>query len=301
MKLARFTFRGVTAIGKVVDDQVVDLSSLARVSDGIAHLIMAMQSDDVLRHAIEAVDAPSHPLSMVRLEAPVNEPSKFLAIGMNYREHAEEARRAGMKVPDSQLWFNKQVSCINGPFDDVHAPHVVGQLDYEAELGVLIGKRCRYVTPEEALSAVAGYLVINDVSARDWQMRSPTFTLGKSFDTHGPCGPWVVTADEVGDPQDLQMRLTVNGEVRQQTSTRSMIYTIAQQISYLSEAMTLMPGDLLATGTPSGVGIAISPPSFLKVGDVVRVEIEKIGHIENAIVAEPQDVRRLGESILAGA
>ena len=206
---------------------------------------------------------------------------------MNYRKHVEEAIKLGVKVPDSQVWFNKQVSCVNGPFSPVHLPRASDKLDYEAELGVVIGRRCRHVSVADARSVIAGYLVCNDVSVRDWQMRSATMTLGKSFNTHGPVGPWIVTDDEVDDPHALHMRMLVNGEVRQDISTGGMVYNIYEQIAYLSTVMTLEPGDLLATGTPSGVGVAMDPPKFLKLGDVMRVEIDGIGHIENTVVAEP--------------
>jgi 2-keto-4-pentenoate hydratase/2-oxohepta-3-ene-1,7-dioic acid hydratase in catechol pathway len=178
------------------------------------------------------------------------------------------------------------VSCITGPYDAVQMPRVSDKLDYEAELGVVIGRRCRHVSVEDAPLVVAGYVVCNDVSVRDWQMRSPTMMLGKSFNTHGPFGPWIVTADEVADPHALRMRSLVNGKVRQDESTGEMIYDIWQQIAYLSTVMTLEPGDVLATGTPSGVGVAMTPPGFVKVGDVMRVEIDGIGHIENVVAAE---------------
>jgi 2-keto-4-pentenoate hydratase/2-oxohepta-3-ene-1,7-dioic acid hydratase in catechol pathway len=220
----------------------------------------------------------------VTLEAPITDPQKFLAIGMNYRAHAEEAAKAGIPIPKSQLWFNKQVSCINGPTSAIELPQISDQLDYEAEMGVVIGRRCRHVKAADARSMIAGYLVADDVSVRDWQMKSPTFTLGKSFDTHGPIGPWITTDDEVADPHDLLMTLTVNGEERQRTSTGDMIYNIFEQIAYLSTVMTLEPGDLLATGTPAGVGIARG--QFLKDGDVVRVAISGLGAIENRVVAE---------------
>jgi 2-keto-4-pentenoate hydratase/2-oxohepta-3-ene-1,7-dioic acid hydratase in catechol pathway len=186
-------------------------------------------------------------------------------------------------VPKSQLWFNKQVSCITGPYDPVEVPSVSDKVDYEAELGFVIGTRCHDVSEADALSVVAGYFVANDVTARDWQFRSPTYTLGKSFDTHGPIGPWITTADEVPDPHALVMHLSVNGEERQRSSTGDMIYDISAQIAYLSTVMTLEPGDLISTGTPSGVGIAAD--SFLKPGDVVRVEVEGLGFIENPFVA----------------
>jgi len=155
------------------------------------------------------------------------------------------------------------------------------------ELGVVIGQRCRHVTREQARSVIAGYTVCNDFTLRDWQLRSPTMTIGKSFDTTGPCGPWLVTGDEIADPHDLPMRLLVNGELRQSESTSGMVNDIYDQIAYLSTVMTLEPGDLIATGTPSGVGIAMSPQVFLKVGDVVRAEIDGIGFIENQVIAEP--------------
>jgi 2-keto-4-pentenoate hydratase/2-oxohepta-3-ene-1,7-dioic acid hydratase in catechol pathway len=202
---------------------------------------------------------------------------------MNYKAHAEEARAAGIPTPTSQLWFNKQVSCLNGPYDPIEFPAVVEKLDYEIELGVVIGKRCRRVRAGDARSVIAGYLVVNDVSARDWQHRSPTFTLGKSFDTHGPVGPWLTTDDEIADPMALEMVLTVNGEERQRMMTSGMIYNIGDQIEYLSTVMTLEPGDILATGTPPGVGMATG--RLLRPGDVVRAEIQGLGFIENTVVA----------------
>ncbi len=285
MKLARYTSQGQTSIGKIEGDTIIDLAHIAD------DLVALLASRDALAAAaaLTAADAARRvPLAEARLEAPVTAPGKFLALGMNYKDHEEEARRLGLAIPTSQVWFNKQTSCINGPFDDVHYPRVCEKLDYEAELGVVIAKAGRYIDEADALDHVGGYFVANDVSARDWQVKSPTWTLGKSFDTHGPIGPWIVTADEVADPQALSLRLSVNGEVRQNSSTSLMTYSIAKQIAYLSQVMTLQPGDILVTGTPAGVGIAMSPPVFLQVGDVVRVEIDGIGHIENRIVAEPR-------------
>jgi len=282
MKLCRFTQAGRTRIGKVIGDQVVDLSAVPGVSGSMRGLLAQLPA---LRPALEAVAQPAWPLSAVRLEAPINDPQKFLAIGMNYQAHTDEAVAAGHKAPSSQLWFNKQVSCITGPYDPVDLPKVSDKLDYEAELGFVIGKRCRHVSKEQARGVIAGYLIVNDVSVRDWQHRTPTFTLGKSFDTHGPLGPWITTDDEIADPQALMMRLTVNGEERQRSSTGKMIYSIADQIVYLSTVMTLEPGDVVATGTPAGVGIASN--RFLRPGDVVRVEIEHLGYIENRVRPEP--------------
>jgi len=281
MKLCRFTHNNQTRIGKVVGDDVVDLSPIQGVGTSMRQLLTVLPT---LREALEAAQEPRFALTDVKLEAPITDPQKFLAIGMNYQAHAEEAAAKGIPIPISQLWFNKQVSCITGPTDDVVLPGVSNAVDYEAELGVVIGTRCRNVPESDALSVVAGYLVCNDVSARDWQMRSPTFTLGKSFDTHGPLGPWITTTDEVPNPHGLMMHLTVNGEERQRTTTGGMIYNIRQQISYLSQVMTLEPGDVLSTGTPSGVGM--STGNFLKDGDVVRVEVDGLGAIVNRMVAE---------------
>jgi 2-keto-4-pentenoate hydratase/2-oxohepta-3-ene-1,7-dioic acid hydratase in catechol pathway len=281
MKLARFHLTdGTVRLGRVDGERVTDLS--AEFGTSLRALLPGLPA---LRQRLEAARGPEHHLSEVVLDAPVDDPQKFLGIGMNYREHAEEARRAGIPIPTSQLWFNKQVSCIVGPTADVVKPDISDQLDYEVELGVVIGTRCKNVTAENAPSVIAGYLVVNDVSVRDWlQKRSPTFTLGKSFDTHGPIGPWLTTADEVPDPLALRMTLSVNGEVRQDWPTNDMIYDIYQQIAYLSQVFTLMPGDVLATGTPSGIGAPTG--NFLRVGDTVRAGIEGLGALENRIVAE---------------
>ena len=281
MKLCRFSTNGSIRIGKVAGDQVVDLSQVTGPGASMRQLLERLPE---LRAALEDVSAPSFKLADVLLLAPIDDPQKFLAIGMNYAAHAQEAAAAGIPVPTSQLWFNKQVSCIAGPFDPIELPRVSDKLDYEAELGFVIGRRCHDVPEDEALDVVAGYFVCNDVSVRDWQARSPTFTLGKSFDTHGPIGPWITTADEIPDPHALTMHLSVNGEERQRSSTGDMIYRIGQQIAYLTTVMTLMPGDIIATGTPSGVGIATG--TYLKDGDVVTVEVDGLGAISNRVVAE---------------
>lgn len=286
MKLARFTFNGETTIGLVQGERITPLGHVLPSAPPTIREVLAGGAE--LRAAVEeaARTAPQGvPLSEVRLEAPVPDAQKFLAIGMNYHDHAEEARRAGVPVPQNQLWFNKQVTCITGPFDPIYKPRVSDKMDYEAELGVVIGKRCRYVSVDDARSVVGGYFVSNDVTARDWQFKSPTFTLGKSFDSHGPIGPWITTDDEIADPHALEMKLWVNGELRQQANTGGMIYSIWQQIHELSQVMTLEPGDLIATGTCANVGIALG--KFLQPGDVVRVEIDQLGHIENRVESEP--------------
>ncbi|MEV6967422.1 fumarylacetoacetate hydrolase family protein [Hamadaea sp. NPDC051192] len=282
MKIARFHRPdGPTRLGRVDDDQLTDISDLVGTS------LRAILPDlTELRPQILAAHGVRHALADVVLEAPIDDPQKYLGIGMNYREHAEEARQAGIPIPTSQLWFNKQVSCIVGPHDPVVKPAISDELDYEIELAVVIGRRCKNVPADRAREVIAGYLVANDVSVRDWlQKRSPTFTLGKSFDTHGPLGPWLTTDDEIADPHGLRMRLTVNGQVRQDATTDDMIYNVFEQIAYLTQVFTLMPGDILATGTPSGIGAPTR--TFLQAGDVVRAEIDGLGAIENRIVAEP--------------
>jgi 2-keto-4-pentenoate hydratase/2-oxohepta-3-ene-1,7-dioic acid hydratase in catechol pathway len=288
MKLARFTAKGETQIGIVIEGRVIPLTDL--ISDAPTSLKQVIAGGSEMHARLQAALGGARggvPLESVKLEAPIPDPQKYLAIGMNYADHVEEARKGGVTMPNVQVWFNKQVSCINGPFDAVHLPRVSKMVDYEAELGVVIGKRCRHVSAADAKDMIGGYFVANDVTARDWQFASPTFTLGKSFDTHGPIGPWIVTPDEIPDPHALQMRLFVNGVLRQNQSTSQMIYNIYAQIEHLSKVMTLEPGDLLATGTCAGVGIARGPEGMLKAGDVVRVEIDGIGHIENSFIAEP--------------
>ncbi len=220
----------------------------------------------------------------VTLHSPVQNPSKILAIGLNYKDHIEET---GLDTPEFPMFFNKQASAVNGPYDPIHMPKVSEKLDYEGEMGFIIGRRCRHVPRERAHEVIAGFTVCNDVSVRDWQMRAQTFTLGKSFDTHSPFGPYLVTPDEVGDPHDLALKTTVNGETRQDSNTKHLVFDCYDQIATLTAAFTLEPGDLIVTGTPSGVGIGFKPHKYLHVGDKVRVEIEKLGAIENEVVAEP--------------
>lgn len=283
MRIARYRRGGESIrLGRVDGDHLVDISDVPGVGSSLRAILPSLAD---LRSAIERADGPAISLAEVTLEAPIDDPQKFLGIGMNYREHAAEARAAGIPIPTSQLWFNKQISSINAPFGDIELPRVSEELDYEIELGVVIGKRCRHVSAEAARSVISGYVVVNDVSVRDWlQKRSPTFTLGKSFDTHGPFGPWLTTDDEIVDPLDLHMRLTVNGEIRQDFGTHDMIYDVYEQIAYLTQVMTLLPGDIIATGTPAGIGATTR--RWLRVGDVVRAEITGLGAIENRVVAE---------------
>jgi 2-keto-4-pentenoate hydratase/2-oxohepta-3-ene-1,7-dioic acid hydratase in catechol pathway len=257
MRLCRFEANGRTRAGAVEGDQVVD-SELGE----------------------------SYPLGEVRLLAPVR-PRKFLGIGLNYADHIAES---GMEAPEYPVFFNKQPTCVVGPGEDVHMPRVSSLLDYEGELAIVIGERCRHVPEEAAAEVIAGYTIANDLSVRDWQLRTPTMTMGKSFDTHGPLGPWVVSADELGDPHKLAIKTWVNDELRQDGSTSEMIYNCFQQVAHLSEAFTLEPGDVIATGTPAGIGAVRQPfpEGLLKVGDTVRIEIDGIGTLENTVVAEPE-------------
>lgn len=284
MKLVRFTVGGVERIGAIKGERVVDLvaagsrySTIMSIIRGGAEALTEVRT--LVEHA-----APTHALSDVHLLAPIERPGKYLAIGMNYRKHAEEAARLGVAATKHQVWFNKQTTCLSGPYDNID-PGVTEKLDYEVELGVVIGATAKGVSTQNAWKHVFGYFVANDVSARDWQFHSPTFTMGKSFDTHGPIGPWIVTADEIPDPHALELRCWVNGELRQSNNTSEMLNDIWSQISYLSTAFTLEPGDLIATGTPEGVGVAMVPPRFMQPGDVVRCEIQGIGSIENKVVA----------------
>jgi 2-keto-4-pentenoate hydratase/2-oxohepta-3-ene-1,7-dioic acid hydratase in catechol pathway len=281
MKLARFDVGAGPRLGLVRGETVIDLADA-----GVAYpsMLALIADGDAALAAIRAISPAQagHALADVRLLAPIERPGKYLAIGMNYQKHLEEADKLGVARNKHQLWFNKQTTCIAGPFDPIE-PGVTEKLDYEVELGVVIGKRAKSVTAENALAHVFGYLVANDVSARDWQFHTPTFTMGKSFDTHGPIGPWIVTADEVPDPQNLDLRCLVNGELRQSSNTGLMLHRIDAQIAYLSTAFTLEPGDLIASGTPEGVGVGMEPQVFLQPGDVVRCEIDGIGAIENRV------------------
>jgi 2-keto-4-pentenoate hydratase/2-oxohepta-3-ene-1,7-dioic acid hydratase in catechol pathway len=283
MKLVRFEAAGAVRLGVIKGNAIVSLDGLGDAYPTMLTIIAG--GDAALARIRAALDEANEtiPLDKAKLLAPIEQPGKFLAIGMNYKKHAEEARRLGVAVPEMQFWFNKQTSCLSGPFDPIDRG-VSQAVDYEVELGVVIGKAAKGVTEERAKDHIFGYFVTNDVSARDWQKHSPTFTIGKSFDTHGPIGPWIVTADEIADPHALKLRCLVNGEVRQDSDTSELIFNIWQQISYLSTAFTLQPGDLLATGTPEGVGVARNPPVFLQSGDVVRCEVESIGAIENRVL-----------------
>ncbi|GAB5503371.1 fumarylacetoacetate hydrolase family protein [Pyruvatibacter sp.] len=282
MKLATFTHGGTTRIGKVVDDKIIDLSKAdpSLPTDMISFLAAG---DAAMAAAQKADSADAIALSDVTLEAPIMKPGKVMAIGLNYGDHVKES---GLDTPENQIWFTKSPTGCVGEGADVLKPAVSDMVDWEAELVLVVGKRARNVPRDRAHEIVAGYCCGNDISVRDWQFHSPQFTIGKSFDTHGPIGPWLTTSDEVGDPHDLDIKCLVNGEVMQSSNTQHLIYDCFDQIAQLTQVMTLEPGDIIFTGTPGGVGIAMKPPRFMKVGDKVTIEIEKLGSITNTLVAE---------------
>jgi 2-keto-4-pentenoate hydratase/2-oxohepta-3-ene-1,7-dioic acid hydratase in catechol pathway len=285
MKLCTFEYNGATQIGVVLDEEIIDLAAAAPDLPREMSALLAA-GDAALRAAASAAATAKRRIALasVRLCAPVLRPPKFLAIGLNYADHVAES---GLETPKVPTVFNKQSTCAVGARDAIHMPRVSSALDYEGELGFVIGRRCRHVPRARAHEVIAGYLIVDDVTVRDWQFRATTWTMGKSFDTHGPIGPWITTPDEVGDPHGLRLRTWVNGELRQDSSTKHLIFDCYALVEHLSTAFTLEPGDVIATGTPSGVGIAMKPPKLLRVGDVVRIEIDGLGALENAVIAEP--------------
>jgi 2-keto-4-pentenoate hydratase/2-oxohepta-3-ene-1,7-dioic acid hydratase in catechol pathway len=282
MRLATFHYDGELRVGVVQASELVDLRVAApELPATVAELLAA--GPDALRAAGEAaLRGDRQPLSDVHLAAPIPSPGKFFGVGLNYAAHIEEATNQPATAPTI---FAKAPSCVTGPYDEIEVPAVSTALDYEGEMGFVIGRRCRNVSREDASQVIAGYVVVNDVSVRDWQWQTSQWTLGKSFDTHGPFGPWLVTSDEVDDPHALDIRTFVNGELRQESNTRKLLYDCFTLVEHLSTVCTLEPGDVVATGTPAGVGATMDPPNWLAPGDVVRVEVTGIGDIENVVVA----------------
>lgn len=278
MKLCTYTTNGQTRTGIVVGDTVID--------SGVPGTMIDLIRDwDALKSQLEAKAAAGGgvPLSSVKLEAPVQRPGKIFAIGLNYADHIAESN---MATPERQVWFTKAQTAVNAPFDTIEIAKGTMTADYEVELVAVIGKGGKHISEADAASAIFGYCVGNDVTERMWQHAGPQWSLGKSFDTHAPMGPWIVTADEAGDPHQLGLRCYVNGEKRQDSNTRHLVFDIWQQVEHLSTGMTLEPGDCLFTGTPGGVGAAMDPRQFLQPGDVVRCEVDGLGHIEGTMVAE---------------
>jgi 2-keto-4-pentenoate hydratase/2-oxohepta-3-ene-1,7-dioic acid hydratase in catechol pathway len=290
MRLVTFTQGGQPRLGvQVVRDGNNYVLDLARVRPDIpAGMVEFLNAGErawaAAGDAAATAGGPSLlPAAQVTLLAPIARPGKILCLGYNYVDHLGKGQT---EPPPFPTFFCKTVNTIIGPEQAIIVPRITAQVDYEAELALVIGKRCRHVTEEQALAVVAGYTIFNDVSARDYQNRTSQWLIGKSFDTFGPMGPALVSADEIADPQQLELWLTLNGQEMQRTNTRNMIFSIRRQIAELSDAMTLEPGDIISTGTPAKTALARSLPPFMKPGDRVVIHIEKIGELANPLVAE---------------
>ena len=301
MKLITFLLKNnpkSKRIGAIKNNTVIDFSSSDLPKDMINFIKLGSTGLDIANDVIEN-QKNAHSIDDVILKAPIDNPNKILAVGLNYKKHIDEAKELkDHHSNDVQLQdqfpniFNKQNSSVNDPFGDVHRPNASDWLDYEGELGFIIGKECRHVSYENAKNCIYGYTVVNDFSIRDWQFRGPphTMTMGKSWDTHCPFGPYIVTSDEIDDPHNLALKTFVNDEERQNTNTNLMIYDCYTLIEYLTTAFTLEPGDLIPTGTPEGS--AVTTQNWLKPGDKVKVEIEGLGYIENNIIQEPNNTQK---------
>jgi 2,4-diketo-3-deoxy-L-fuconate hydrolase len=278
MKLVRYGRPGKEKPG-LLDDE----GRLRDLSGVIADIDPTALSDKSLRK-LAKLDARSLPpvRGNPRFGVPLQGVGKFIAIGLNYADHAAET---GLPIPAEPVVFMKAISCLSGPDDPIVLPPGAKKGDWEVELGVVIGKRAQYVDQAEALDYVAGYCVVNDVSERGWQFQSSQWDKGKGCDSFGPVGPWLVTRDEVPDVQQLDLYLDLNGKRMQTGSTSTMIFTVAQIVSYLSRYMTLEPGDIIATGTPPGVGVGRNPPRFLKRGDRLRLGIAGLGEQQQDVLA----------------
>lgn len=283
MKLLSFKHNGQIQIGALLGEQIVPAGA-----DLPGNMLDFLAAGEPARQALQKlIDAGGKrlPLSDVQLLAPIPRPGKLLGVGLNYADHIGET---GMEKPEYPTFFTKQSTCVIADGDAIHVPPVSDKVDYEGELAFVIGKRCKQVPVEQAHDVIAGYTICNDVTVRDWQQRTPTWTLGKSFDTHGPLGPWLVTADEIADPHNLSLKTWVDDELRQNGNTREMIFNCYELIAYLTQVMTLEPGDVISTGTPAGVGVKMKPRGYLKPGQTVRIEIEGIGALSNPVLAEPE-------------
>lgn len=284
MRYAAFQEGGRARLGVVAGDEVVDLGAVT----GSAVSVRAIVESPSLREQAARLAAdpvtPRLPLSECRLLSPIPDPGKFVCLGLNYADHAKEG---GHNVPEYPSLFLRATTSLVGPQDPMIVPRCSERLDYEAELTIVIGKRCRHVAEQDALDVIFGYTVFNDGSVRDYQRRTTQWTAGKNFDGTGALGPWVVSADEVPPgATGLDIRSRLNGTVMQSSNTDSMIFSVPRTIAILSEIMTLEPGDLIATGTPEGVGHARKPPVWMRPGDVISVEVDGIGTLTNRIEAE---------------
>ena len=287
MKLITYERNSESYIGSVYEKEITPFDADQSIPKDM--LSFLEEGEGAMKKAQELCNEKENriPLSEVNLKAPIARPPKIIAIGLNYSDHLEEVRAAGreMEKPKVPMIFNKQSLSANGPYSEVHDPSVSEMLDFEGELTIVIGKKCRHIAKEDAHKVIAGYTIANDFSVRDWQLRVPTFTIGKSFDTHCPFGPTIVTPDEITDPHNLDLKTFVNGEERQSSNTKYLMFNCFDLVEHLSTAFTLEPGDLILTGTPGGVGVVEG--KFLKQGDIVKVEIAELGFIENEIIDEP--------------
>lgn len=288
MKLLTFSVEGKARPGALKGDRVVDLAAAGLPAGPHGGLIeIARGGDAMVERARKAMNEAkkTYALSEVKIQAPIFRPSKVLAVGLNYIDHCKEA---GLPVPPEPVLFTKFSTSVCGPYDDVFLPAVAPkEVDYEVELGVVIGKTALNVSEKDALNYVMGYTVVNDVSARDQQFaNAKQWDRSKSFDSFCPYGPYIVTRDEVPDPHVLQVRTVLNGKEMQNSNTKNLIFNVNKIIAYASQSTTLLPGDLIPTGTPFGVGFSRKPPVFLKDGDVCECEVEKLGSIKNRIRAK---------------
>ncbi len=283
-RLVAFRTRsGAFAAGIVHDGTVYQLTGPDGPQGGASPILSALAQGSLT----PAADAPSWPLADVDLVAPVPSPGKIIGVGLNYRSHAEEAERDVSEYP---VLFAKFANTVAGPADPIRIPRVSHRIDYEGELAVVIGRAGRYIPREDAMAHVAGFMVANDVSARDYQFRTKEMLSGKSFDGFAPMGPWIVTPDEVGDLGPLRLQTWVNGELRQDATLGEMIFPVDVLVAYISDIMTLEPGDVILTGTPAGIGATMTPRRWLRAGDEVRIAIEGIGEIVNRVEAEAEAV-----------
>jgi 2-keto-4-pentenoate hydratase/2-oxohepta-3-ene-1,7-dioic acid hydratase in catechol pathway len=290
MRLASYLWNGRQHVGFFANDRLYSLTLAAERAavgnfDDMTGFLRLVAGAKNWAPWLTNPTTDSCSLDGVKLLPPVTNPEKIICIGKNYAEHAEET---GSALPKEPLFFTKFNSSLSGANDPVILPRISSQVDYEAELAVIIGREGKNISYDNAFDYVAGYMVFDDVSARDWQFRTGQFTTGKTFDTFGSCGPFLVTKDEVPDPHNLSIRLTLNDQVMQDSNTSKLIFNIPKCIEYLSQLFPLRLGDIISTGTPSGVGFARKPPVFMKDGDKVRIEIERVGVLESEIKAEEQ-------------
>ena len=283
MKLVNFLYKGEKNIGAFLENGVCSFKS---ISDkySMSMLEFIEQIDALSSEVTKFINSNPEviPLSEIEFLPVIERPGKVLAVGLNYKDHVKETGRDLPKVP---MIFTKQSTSVLGHQGEIHKPKVSDAVDYEGEMAFVIGKKCRHVSKEDALDVIAGVTICNDVSVRDWQIASPTFTMGKSFDTHCPIGPYIATMDEISDIHNLKIKTYVNDELRQDSCTDQLIFDCFDLIEHITKAFTLEPGDIIATGTSSGVGVVLG--KYLVPNDVVRIELENVGTLENKVVLEP--------------